>query len=150
MASNSIYRGPGESPKTYPEIIEGICTESCLPGNVMDYAAAGAGFELMDDAATVFGKPLLVAARNELKQQKVTTAWTVNESMQVYRPAPGQIFSVFVVTAQSLVKGTPLTRSAVTPGALVIAATDGTQEIVAYADETVTTTATQRVDVRAA
>ena len=56
---------------------------------------------------------------------------------------------MLVITAQALVVGLPLARSS-TAGALKIAANDGTDEIVAYADETVTTIATQLVRVRRA
>jgi len=120
------------------------------PGSVLDYAAASAGFELMDDAATVFGKPLLVADKDEMRSVSVDTAWTVDENMVAIRPRSGEFLNVRVVTAQALVRGTALTRSAATPGALVIAATDGTEEILCYADEVVTTTATQLVRVRIA
>ena len=57
---------------------------------------------------------------------------------------------MLVVTGQALVVGTALTRSVGTAGALVIAATDGTEEVLCHADEIVTTAATQLVRVSVA
>ena len=139
-----------ESPFDKPLHVEGVCTEVFLPGAVLDYAAASAGLELMDDAATVFGKPLLVADKDSLRQKSVSDAWVINENAVAIQPRSGERLNVLVVTGQALVRGTPLTRSAVTPGALVIAATDGTVEVLCYADEIVTTTATQLVRVKIA
>jgi len=146
----TIWVGPADGSDSKPLHEEAVCTEVCNPGAVLDYAAASAGFELMDDAATVFGKPLLVADKDEARSKSVDTAWTINENMVAIRPRKNERLNVLVVTAQALVRGTPLTRSAVTPGALVIAATNGTEEVLCYADEIVTTTATQLVRVRAA
>lgn len=145
-----IYVGPADGPYHKPLHEEGVCTEAALPGAVLDYAAANAGFELMDDAATVFGKPLLVADKDQMRTKSVDDAWTVSENMVAIRPRSGEFLNVLVITGQALAKGTPLTRSAATPGALVIAATDGTEEVLCYSDEIVTTTATQLVRVRIA
>lgn len=144
-----IYVGPADDADHKPLCEEGIATEaSMLPGSVLDYAAASAGFELMDDAATVFGKPLLVADKDEMRSRSVDDAWTVNENMVAIRPRSGEFLNVLVITGQALVRGTALTRSVATPGALIIAATDGTEEILCHSDEVVTTTATQLVRVR--
>lgn len=145
-----IYVGPADDANHKPLHVEGIATEAIAPGSVVDYAAASAGLELMDDAATVFGKPLLVADKDEMRSKSVDDSWTINENMVAIHARSGEFLNVLVVTAQALVRGTALTRSAATPGALVIAATDGTEEILCYADEVVTTTATQLVRVRIA
>jgi hypothetical protein len=146
-----IYVGPADDANHKPLTVEGVATEAgILPGAVLDYAAASAGLELMDDAATVFGKPLMVANKDEMRSKSVDDAWTINENMVGIKPRSGELVNALVVTAQALVVGTPLTRSAVTPGALVIAATDGTEEILCFADEIVTTTATQLVRVSTA
>lgn len=148
LGKRVIFVGPADGADHKPLHEEGVCAEVCSPGAVLDYAAASAGFELMDDAATVFGKPLLVADKDEARSKSVDDPWTIDENMVAIRPRSGEFINVQVITAQALVKGTALTRSAATPGALVIAATDGTEEILCYADEIVTTTATQLVRVR--
>lgn len=145
-----IYVGPADGANHKPLHIEGIATESgILPGAVLDFAAASAGLELMDDAATVFGKPLMVADKDSMRQKSVSDAWVINENMVGIQPRSGERLNVLVITGQVLVRGTPLTRSAATPGALVIAA-PATDEILCYADEIVTTTATQLVRVKVA
>ena len=147
-----IYVGPADgSAFASPRTVEGLATEaSILPGSVLDYAAASAGLELMDDAATVFGKPLMVANKDEHGAGSVDDAWTINENMIGLKPRSGEFFNVLVITAQALVRGTPLTRSVATPGALIIAATDGTEEVLCHAAEVVTTAATQLVCVSVA
>jgi hypothetical protein len=151
LGKRVIYVGPADGSDHKPLHVEGIATEaSILPGAVLDFAAASAGLELMDDAATVFGKPLLVADKNQMISGSVDTAWTEDELMIAIQPRSGEFLNVLVVTAQALVRGTALTRSAATPGALVIAAADGTEEILCYADEVVTTSATQLVRVKVA
>lgn len=144
-----IYVGPADDADHKPLHVEGIATEAgILPGSVLDYAAASAGLELMDDAATVFGKPLLVADKDEMRTKSVDDAWTLDENMVAISPRSGEFLNVLVITGQALVRGTALTRSVATPGALIIAATDGTEEILCHSDEVVTTTATQLVRVR--
>lgn len=143
-----IYVGPADGSNSKPLTVEGIATEASIaPGSVLHYAAASAGLELADDAATVFGKPLLVANKDEFNSSSVDDAWTLNETMIAIKPRSGELLNVLVITAQALVVGTALTRVAGTPGALTIAATDGTEEILCYADEVVTTAATQLVRV---
>lgn len=143
-----IYAGPADgSAFAHPLTVEGIATEAgILPGSVLDYAAASAGLELMDDAATVMGKPLMVADKDTSASGSVDTAWTINENMVGLKPRSGEFFNVLVITGQALVRGTALTRSAATPGALVIAA-PATDQVLCYADEVVTTAATQLVRV---
>lgn len=142
-----IFVGPADGANHKPLNVEGVATEAgILPGSVIDYAAASAGLELADDAATVFGKIFLVADKDQQRSRSVDDAWTINENMVGIKPRSGEFLNVLVITAQALVKGTPLARSA-TPGALKIAATDGTDEIECFADEAVTTTATQLVRV---
>lgn len=149
-AKQMIWVGPADGANAKPLRIEGVATEAALPGAVLDFAAASAGLELMDDAATVFGKPLMVADKDSMRQKAVSDAWVINENMVAIQPRSGERLNVLCVTGQALVRGTPLTRSVVTPGALVIAATNGTEEVLCYADEIVTTTATQLVRVKVA
>ena len=67
--------------------------------------------------------------------------------MVAIAPRSGESMNVLCANAQVLVKGvTPLTRDGA--GALRVALTDGTEEVLCYADETVTTTAEQLVAVQ--
>ena len=145
-----IYVGPADGSNHKPMNVEGVATEAVPPGSVLHFAAASAGLELADDAATVFGKPLMVADKDQQRSRSVDTAWTVDENMVGILPRSGEFLNVLVITAQALVVGTALTRLAATPGALTIAATDGTEEILCYADEIITTSGTELVRVRVA
>ena len=150
ISKRVIFVGPADGANHKPLNIEGVATEAgILPGSVVDFAAADAGLELADDAATVFGKLSMVADKDQQRSVSVDTAWTISENMVAIQPRSAEFVNVLVITAQALVKGTALARSA-TPGALQISATDGTDDIFGYADETVTTTATQLVCVRMA
>jgi hypothetical protein len=144
-----IWVGPADGSNSKPLNVEGIATEAVPPGSVVDFAAASAGLELADDAATVFGKILMVADKDQQRSKSVDDAWTVDENMVAIQPRSGEFVNVLVITGQAVLKGLPLSRSA-TPGALELAATDGTDEIEIYADEAVTTAATQLVRCRMA
>lgn len=140
-----IYVGPAGSANCKPLNVEAVATEAIPPGSVLNMAAADAGFELSDVAATVFGERFLVADKDQQRSKSVDDSWTINENMVAIAPRSGEFMNILVITGQALVKGTALTRAA--GGLLTIAATDGTVEIVAYSDETVTTTASQLVRV---
>lgn len=145
----TIFVGPADGSNHKPLNVEGVATEAVPPGSVVDFAAADAGLELADDAATVFGKLFMVADKDQQRSKSVDDPWTISENMVAIQPRSGEFINVLVITAQAVLKGLPLSRSG-TPGALKLAATDGTEEIEVYADESVTTTATQLVRCRAA
>ncbi len=143
-----IYVGPADGANSKPLNVEGIATQAdILPGMVVESVAGG----LQKNAAiaTVFGEILLVADKDQQRSRSVDDVWTLDDSMVAIQPRSGEFVNVLVLTGQALINGTALTRSG-TPGALIIAATDGTVEIVAFASEVVTTTGTQLVCVRMA
>lgn len=147
IGKRTIYAGPADGANHKPAQGEAVATEAgILPGMILARAAANAGVEISDTAATVFGVQTMVANRNYLLQKTVDEAWTADENMNFIYPRSGEYINQLVATGQALVVGTALTRAA--GGLLTIAATDGTEEIVAYSDEIVTTTASQLVRVR--
>ena len=143
---NVIYRGPADGANQKPMQDENVALEAdILPGMILSTAALG--YSKSAVAATVFGQAPLVAEKDSPRQKNIADAWVINENMLADRPRSGEYFNVMVITAQALVKGlTPLSRSA-TAGVLKIALTDGTEDIIFYADETTTTTGTQLVHV---
>ena len=150
LGKRVIFVGPADDANHKPLNVEGVATAAgILPGSVLGFAAADAGLEVNPAAATVFGQLFLVADKDQMRSRSVDDAWTINENMVAIQPRSGEFVNVLVVTGQVILKGMALSRSA-TPGALKIALTDGTEEIVGYADETITTTATQLVCVRVA
>lgn len=147
ISKRVIFAGPADGSNTKPLNVEGVAlTASTLPGTVVVQAATG--LQANAAAATVFGNVLLVADKDQQRSRSVDTAWTQNENMVAIQPRSGEFMNILVITAQVITKGTALARSA-TPGALQIAPTDGTVDIVAHADETITTTGTQLVHCKA-
>ena len=150
-----IWIGPADGANAKPSNDEGVATQSgILPGMVVIQAAASAGFEKSDVAGTQVGNPVYVADKDQMRAKSVDDAWTISENMVAILPRSGDYFNVLVVTAQALVVGSPLARSA-TDGVLKLAVTPVTvgatsEEILFYVDEIVTTTATQLVRVRRA
>ena len=150
LGKRVIFVGPADGANHKPLNFEGVATEAgILPGSVVDVASASAGLELADDAATVFGKILMVADKDQQRSRSVDDAWTINENMVAITPRSGEFINVLVITAQTLVRGTPLARSA-TPGAMKASATDGTEQVDGFADEIITTSGTQLVRMRIA
>ena len=141
-----IVVGPADGSNHKPLNVEGVAVAAVAPGTILKMTAAG--LDASDIAATVFGQLFLIADKDQQRSKSVDDAWTINENMVAVQPRSGEFFNALVVTAQNLERGTALSRNGA--GLLKIALTGGTEEIVAYSDEDVTTTATQLVTVRAA
>jgi hypothetical protein len=141
-----IYVGPADDANHKPLNVEGVAAAAIAPGTVLKQTTTG--LAASDIAATVFGQLFLVADKDQLRSRSVDDSWTADENMVAIQPRSGEFMNVLVATGQNLDPGTALTRNGA--GLLIIAATDGTVEIVAYSDEDVTTTATQLVRVRVA
>lgn len=140
----TIYVGPADGANHKPLHMEAVAVAAITPGTVLSKAAAG--FSASAVAATVFGQLPLIADKDQMRSLTVGDDWTINENMVAIQPRSGEMLNVLVATGQNLEIGTALTRNGA--GLLTIAATDGTEEIVAYSDEDVTTSATQLVRVR--
>lgn len=139
-----IYLGPADRNDPKPLQIEGVSVGTPLPGTVLKQTASG--LDVDDRAASVFtGGELIVADKDSLRQKAITDAWVVDENMQAIRVRAGEFLNVLVADAQVLVQGTGLARNAA--GLLVVAATDGNEEIVAISDEALTTSGTTLVRV---
>ncbi len=144
IGKRTIFVGPADGANHKPLNVEAVAVAATTPGTVLSKSAAG--FAASAVAATVFGQLPLIADKDQQRSLSVDDDWTIAENMVAIQPRSGEFLNVLVVTAQDLEIGTALTRNGA--GLLVIAATDGTEEIVAYSDEDVTTTATQLVRVR--
>lgn len=149
----TIYVGPADGSDHKPLNIEALATAAIAPGTVVDFAAADAGFEVNATAATVWSEMLLVADKDQQRSKSVDDAWTINENMVAIQPRSGELMNVLVATAQTLVKGSALALNGA--GLLKLAVTPATvgatsEQVLAYADETITTTATTLVRVRVA
>lgn len=144
IGKRTIYVGPADGPNNKPLNVEGIAVAAIAPGTVLSKSASGLDASAV--AATVFGQLPLVADKDQQRSRSVDDAWTINENMVGIQPRSGEFLNVLVVTAQNLEIGTAMARNGA--GLLVIAATGGTNEIVGYSDEDVTTSGTQLVRIR--
>jgi hypothetical protein len=129
-----------------PINVEGVAVADTTPGTVLSQSSSGLSANA--NAATVFGVRFLVADKDQQRSRSVDDDWEADENMVAIAPRPGDFVNVLVATGQTLVKGTALASDGA--GLLTTAATDGTEEILAYSDEAVTTTATELVRVVAA
>lgn len=129
-----IFVGPADGANQKPLAIEGkALAAGILPGTVLKVTATG--LDESDIAATVFGQLFVVADKDKAKTLTVDDAWTLNENMVGLQLRSGEMANVLVASGENItVPGTALTRNG--SGQLAVAATDGTEEIVAYADET--------------
>ena len=141
-----IFVGPVDGANPKPLNVEGKAIAAIAPGTTLKQTTTG--LDASDIAATVFGQLWLVADYDQQRSKSVDDAWVINENMVAIQPRSGELINALVVTGQDLDPGTALARNGA--GLLVIALTNGTNEIVAYSDEDVTTTATQLVRVRKA
>jgi len=144
IGKRSIWAGAVDGANQKPLNVEGVAAAAILPGTVLSKSASGLAASAV--AATVFGQLPLVADKDQGRSRSVDDAWTIGENMVSIQPRSGEFLNVLVVTAQNLEIGTALARNGA--GLLVIAATGGTNEIVGYSDEDVTTSGTQLVRVR--
>lgn len=151
MAKNVIYVGPADGANHKPLNLEGRAIGGAItPGTILKSVATG--FSVSDIGATVFGEITLVADKDQQRTKLVTDGWTVNENMVAIQPRSGDFMNVLVATGQTIATvGTPLARNGA--GLLKIAVTPATvgtssEEIVAFSDEIITTTATTLARVR--
>ena len=151
IGKRMIYVGPADGSDHKPRNIEGVAVAATAPGTVMKQDASG--LTASDIAATKFGEQFLVADKDQMRSKSVDDNWTINENMVAIAPKTGDILNVLVATAQTLINGSPLARNGA--GLLKLAVTPATvgatsEEIVGYADEVITTTATTLVRMVAA
>lgn len=130
-----IWVGPADGSNQKPLNVEGVATEAgILPGSIVQQVVGG--LEVNDTAATVFAQALLVADKDQQRSKSVDDAWTINENMVAVQPRSGEFFNGLVADGNNITsRGVALTRDGA--GLFAIAATDGTEDIVAYADEIV-------------
>lgn len=130
MAKNTIFAGGVDTNR--PIVDEAVCGAIILPGKAM--LKSSGSFTL----STVNGEggAMYIAAENSMKQGTVDDTYASGETVKAFYPRPGEMYNVRVATGNNITaKDTPLTVNAA--GRFRIALTDGTEEVLAYADEVV-------------
>lgn len=135
-----------DTQNSVPSTIEAVAaTATILPGMVLSLDMAG--LQPSAVASTAKGQRLLIAADNATMQKSVDDLYTVGENVVAYAPNDGEAYNAMVSAGNNITSpGIALTRSA-TAGELKIAATDGTEEIVAYSDEAINVATAQLVRI---
>lgn len=130
-----------------PSAMEALADAAIRPGALVEQTATGQAES--NDAATVFGTQALFADRDFLQAKSVDDSWTSGEQVVSRKLPQDCVANVLVATGQAIArKGTGLSSNG--DGTLKIALTDGTEKIVAYSDEIITTTAVTLVRVKGA
>lgn len=120
-----------------PIKVEKPAAGAILPGHIL--LANGSGQFAVHASANAGG---LVFVADLNMHDGVAAAYAAGDTVQAYQPMPGEVYRVRAATGQALVKDvTPLTSAA--NGRLDIAA--GADAVIAYAAETVTTTANDQL-----
>lgn len=143
--ANTVFSGPAEVVK--PLYVERPVAsgQTIRPGALLLVSAG----EFIAHNAEGQGGPYRIADVNVVKQTGVTTAYTVGDTCFAFWPRPGETYNCILAASQAITKDEALTSNGA--GALKSAAVDGTEEVLAYADEDLTTTgATGRLRVRIA
>lgn len=139
MAKNKIYLGPADAANCHALRVEGLAVDGFLPGTLVKRTASG--LAATDKAATVFDSEALIAEEyGSHVDQGVDTAYTIGDTAISVNVRSGEFVNVRVATGQNITsKGTALSSNG--DGQLKIALTNGTEQILFYADEVVNTTA---------
>lgn len=137
MSRNSIYVGSLDQAGGKPVLTEGLAVDAFIPGQIVKQTASG--LETSDKAATAFNSEAIVALEQGSNYNAtVTTPYTVGDTAYAAIARSGEFYLVQVAASQNITsKGVGLASNGA--GALVIAATDGTEQILFYSDEIVNT-----------
>tara|TARA_R100000544_G_C2182737_1_gene37709 strand:+ start:40 stop:489 length:450 start_codon:yes stop_codon:yes gene_type:complete len=135
MAKNTIYLGPADSANCHALRVEGLAVDAVLPGSLVTQTAAGIATSAK--AATAFDSQVLVAEEyGSHVDQGVNDAYTIGDVALSVNLRSGEFANVRVATGNNITtKGTALSSNG--DGQFKIAATDGTEQILMYADEVV-------------
>ena len=146
----NIYVGPADHGHAgKPLNVEGKALVVVRPGALCSEAATGIDENAV--AAIIFGASKLWADKDQQRSKTVEDDWASGENMVAIQGRSGEFLNVLVADSQTITKSrTPLSSNG--DGTLKIAVTPATvgatsEEILAYSDEIVTTTAIQLVRV---
>lgn len=143
--ANVVFSGAADIVKPVQDEAVVASGETILPGMLL--LKSSGEFIAHDEDGQ--GGPYRIADVNFIKQEGVTDAYDVGDTCYAFYPRPGEYYNCVLAASQTITKDEALTSNGA--GALKSAAVDGTEEVLAYADEDLTTTgATGRLRVRIA
>lgn len=124
-----------------------------LPGNLLLRAANKLAVHNVSGAGATGGGTFVYVAK-EAPHANIETAYLADETVFAYKPESGDYYQMLVATGQTLVVDSPLTSNGAGLLRLAVAATGAGStyalgdEVLCYAAETITTTATTPVAVK--
>lgn len=143
MATNVIFRGDAAIVK--PIQVEAKSAAVLKAGALVVKNGSGLFAEHGTDGAGA-GVKLYLVDVNTLKQEAAATStFASGDTTVAFEPRPGERYNALVATGQTLVADSPLASNG--DGTLRLGVV-GTDDILAYADEAVTTTAEQLVAIK--
>ena len=135
--ANRIYAGGAGN---QPDIVEGRANGAAiLPGCLLERSVASGVDELAltNNASTTFGNQFLVA--REIAQTSggsIDTPWPDNNTVEAIAVKSGELVYVRVATGNNIAtKGAPIASAG--NGQFKLAATNGTEQVFAYAEEVI-------------
>lgn len=144
MATNVIFRGDAAIVK--PIQVEAKSAAVLKAGELVFKSGVNREFDRILVSGAGAGFKLYLVDVNTLKQESAATStWAIGETVVAFEPRPGERYNALVATGQTLVADSPLTTNG--DGTLRLGVV-GTDDILAYADEAVTTTAEQLVAIK--
>lgn len=133
-----------------PQTVEGVAVAATAPGTLLKQTSSG--LAASDKTALDASQLPLFADKDQLRSKSVDTSWTINENMIAIHGRSGEFLNALVATGQTLAIGDALVSNAA--GLLTKATdtlddgTDGSQVVICFADEALTTSGTTLVRVR--
>lgn len=133
-----IWVGPADAGNTHPLTVEGRADTVISPGFLVEQTATG--LRASNNAATVFNSEAIVAMEyGNHTGQTVEVDYAVNDYAIAAIARSGEFLNVMVNAGNNITaRGTALSSNG--DGTLKIAATDGTEQILFYADEVINVT----------
>lgn len=132
----TIWAGPADKADSKPLLVEGTAANQFLPGNLV--VKSNNSLQISAKAATEFDSQALIAVEyGDHIDGDVDTPYTAGQHALAINVRSGEFVNALVAATSVLVEGvTALSSNGA--GALKVAATDGTEQILFYTDESLT------------
>lgn len=130
MAKNLVF--VGDARDNYPVVAEALAAQADIKAGLL-LTKDSAGKFIKHNVAGESGMAY-IANLDAVGQANMTDTYASGDVVFAFEPKAGQLFNVVVAAGNNITaKDTPLTSNG--DGTLKIAATNGTEEVIAYADE---------------
>ena len=139
IGKRTIYVGPAGVNQSKPLMTEGLTAEAIRPGEIVRRDQSFGVIFSDNTAATVFAQDAMFADKNELQSRSVDDAYAQGEQIYMIRPRSGEYLNVLVAAGEVVQREFPLVRNGADGLLSSASATDGSEQIIAYADETILT-----------